>query len=69
MNFLEKWVLKRIAKKLVKNLPDLREKAKNEGKQIFDKYIQQIEQHGEELFDKIQIAIVQFVEKCEDNCK
>lgn len=55
MNFLEKWVLKRIAKKVIKELPDLKEK----GKEI-------IEKHSEEMFNKIQIAIMQVIEKYEN---
>lgn len=65
MNFFEKWVIKRVAKKLVKSLPDLQEK----GKEIIEKYSKEIEKHAQELFDKIEVAIVQFIEKYEDKSK
>ena len=55
MNFFEKWVIKKFAKKVIKELPDLKEK----GKDI-------IENHSEEIFNKIQIAILQVVDKYEN---
>ena len=55
MNFIEKWVIKRFAKKIIKALPDLKVK----GKEI-------IEKHAEEIFNKIQIAIMQVIEKYEN---
>ena len=55
MNFLEKWVIKQFAKKIIKTLPDLKEK----GKEI-------IEKHSEEIFNKIQITILQVVDKYEN---
>lgn len=55
MNFIEKWVLKRLAKKIIKLLPELKVK----GKEI-------IEKHSEEIFNKIQIAIMQVIEKYEN---
>ena len=53
MNFIEKWVLKRLAKKLIKKLPDLAIKK------------EEVEQHIHELFDTIELAIVKFVERYE----
>ena len=58
MNFIEKWVIKKFAKKVIKELPDLKEK----GKEI-------IEKHAEEIFNKIQIAILQIIEKYENKQK
>ena len=52
MNAIENWVIKRIAKKVIGVLPDLKEK----GADIIEKYT-------EELFNKIQIAVVKFVEE------
>lgn len=54
MNAIEKWVLKHVAKKIVKKFPDLKQKG-------FDF----IEKNQEKLFAKIEIAIAQFVEKYE----
>lgn len=54
-NFLEKIFIKRVAKKIIKKFPDL----KNKGDEI-------VEKNAEKLFEKIEIAIVQFVEKFEN---
>lgn len=54
MNWLEKFFIKKIAKKIIKKFPDL----KNKGADI-------VEKNSEKLFEKIEIAIVQFVEKFE----
>ena len=51
-NLLEKVVLKHVAKKVIDIFPDL----KTKGVEIVEKY-------AEELFDKIEIAIVKFVEE------
>lgn len=51
MNAIENWIIKRFAKKLINSLPDLK-----------DKGLDVIEKHAEELLNKIQIAIVKFVE-------
>lgn len=54
MNAIENWVIKRFAKKVIALLPDLK-----------DKGVDLIEKYSEELLNKIQIAVVQFVEKHE----
>ena len=69
MNFIEKFVIKRFAKKLVKKLPDIKQKIEKEGKKIFEKYVKQIEEHSEELYNKVQIAILQVIEKYENKSK
>lgn len=51
-NLLEKVVLKHIAKKIVGIFPDIKVK----GVEIVEKY-------AEELFNKIEIAIVKFIEE------
>lgn len=51
-NLLEKVVLKHIAKKLISIFPEIKAK----GVEIVEKY-------SEELFDKIEIAIVKFIEE------
>lgn len=66
MNFIEKFVLKRIAKKIIKNLPDIKEKIENEGIKIFEKYEQIIKDNAKELLAKIEIAVIQFIEKYEN---
>lgn len=55
MNWLEKFFIKRVAKKIIKKFPDL----KNKGVDI-------VEKNAEKLFEKIEIAIAQFVEKFEN---
>ena len=69
MNFIEKFVIKRFAKKLVIKLPDIKQKIEKEGKKIFEKYVKQIEEHSEELYNKVQIAILQVIEKYENKSK
>lgn len=54
-NFIEKFILKRLAKKIVNKLPKLKEKGVNF-----------VEKNAEKLFEKIEMAIVQFVEKSEN---
>lgn len=48
---IQTWAIKRFAKKVIEVFPDLKEK----GLDIIEKY-------SEELFNKIQIAVIQFVE-------
>lgn len=55
MNFIVKWVMKHVAKKIVKKFPDLKQKG-----------VDFIEKNQEKLFAKIEIAIAQFVEKFEN---
>lgn len=55
MNFIEKWVIKRLAKKIAKSFPDLKMKG-----------VDFIEKNAQELFEKIEIAIAQFIKKFED---
>ena len=62
MNAIEKWVIKHVAKKIVKKLPDLQEK----GKEVVNEYLQKIEINSEELFEKIEVAIVKYFEKFEN---
>lgn len=59
---IEKWVLKSVAKKIIKKLPDLQEK----GKEVVDEYLQKIEINAEELLEKIEVAIVKYIEKFEN---
>ncbi len=58
MNAIEKWIIKRFAKKVIGLLPDLK-----------DKGVDIIEKYSEELLNKIQIAIIQFIEKHEGDSK
>lgn len=58
MDAIERWVIKRFAKKVIGLLPDLKVK----GGEIVEKYT-------EELLNKVQIAIVQFIEKRENESK
>lgn len=51
-NLLEKVILKHIAKKIVGIFPDIKAK----GVEIIEKY-------AEELFNKIEIVIVQFIKE------
>lgn len=62
MNAIEKFIIKRIAKKIIKKLPDLQEK----GKEVVNEYLQKIEINAEELFEKVEIAIVKYFEKFEN---
>lgn len=55
LNWFEKFVIKKFAKKIIKKFPDLKEKG-----------VDFIEENAEKLFEKIEIAIVQFIEKCEN---
>ena len=65
MNFIEKWVMKQVAKKIIKKLPDLQEK----GKEVVNEYLQKIEINAEELFEKIEVTIVKYIEKFENKQK
>lgn len=65
MNAIEKWAIKHVAKKIVKKLPDLQEK----GKEVVNEYLQKIEINAEELFEKIEVAIVNYFEKLADKQK
>lgn len=54
-NFIEKFILKRLAKKIIKKFPTFKEKG-----------VDFVEENAEKLFEKIEMAIVQFVEKSEN---
>ncbi len=51
-NWFEKFILKKLAKKLIKKLPTLKEKG-----------VDLIEKEQQKLFEKIEVAIIQFAEK------
>lgn len=51
-NFLEKFVFKRIVKKLIKAFPSLKEK----GLEIY-------ENNKEEILQKVKVTILEFIEK------
>ena len=51
-NFLEKFVFKRIVKKLIKAFPSLKEK----GLKVY-------EENKEEIFEKIKVVIVEHLKK------
>ncbi len=51
-NFIEIFVIKRIAKKIIKAFPSLK-----------DKGLEIIETHKEEILQKIQIVIFKYIEK------
>lgn len=55
LNWFEKFIIKNFAKKIIKKFPTLKEKG-----------VDFIEENAEKLFEKIEIAIVQFIEKCEN---
>lgn len=61
MNAIEKWVIKHVAKKIVKKLPDLQEK----GIEVINEYSEKIEKNAENLLEEIKIAIVKHIEKFE----
>ncbi len=51
-NWLEKFVIKRIAKKIVKLMPELKEKG-----------IEIIEKHADEILEKVKETILKFLEE------
>ena len=55
LNWFEKFIIKNFAKKIIKKFPSLKEKG-----------VDFIEENAEKLFEKIEIAIVQFIEKREN---
>ena len=59
MNAIEKWIIKNVAKKVVKALPDLEQKALEKGLEVIEKY-------GQELFAKVEILVVKFIEEHKD---
>lgn len=54
-NFLEKFIIKRIAKKLIQGFPTL----KNKG-------VEFIENHKEEIMQKVKITIFDYIQKHKD---
>lgn len=58
MTAIQNWAIKHFAKKVIKAFPDLKE----EGVKIIEKY-------ANELFNKIQITVIQFVEGNKDKSK
>ena len=65
MNAIERWIIKRLAKKVIKMLPYLQEK----GKEVINDYSQKIEENAENLLEEIKITIVKFIEKYENKQK
>lgn len=61
MNWIEKLVIKNLAKKIIKKLPDLQEK----GIEVINEYSEKIEKNAENLLEEIKIAIVKHIEKFE----
>lgn len=55
LNWFEKFIIKKFAKKIIKKFPEFKEKG-----------VDFIEKNAENLFQKIEVAIVQFIEKRED---
>lgn len=55
MNWFEKLLIKKLAKKIIKKFPEFKEKG-----------VDFVEENAEKLFQKIEVAIVQFVEKFEN---
>lgn len=54
-NFLEKFIIKRIVKKIIKAFPSLKEK----GLKIY-------EENKEEILQKVKVTILEYVEKHKD---
>ena len=52
LNWIENFVIKRIAKKLAKAIPALKEKG-----------VEYIEEHAEELVQKVKITIFEYLQK------
>ena len=69
MNSIEKYIIKRLAQNLVKDLPDIKEEAQKKGKKILQKYTQIIKAHTEELYFKIEVTIIKLIEKYENELK
>lgn len=65
LNWIENFIIKRLAKKVIKMLPDLQEK----GKEVINDYSQKIEENAENLLEEIKITIVKFIEKFENKQK
>ena len=57
-NFIEKFLIKKLAKKVIKTIPELKEKG-----------VKIIEKHSEEIFEKLEILIIKFIEKYENKQK
>ena len=58
MNWFEKLLIKKLAKKIIKKFPEFKEKG-----------VDFVEENAEKLFQKVEITIVQFIEKFENKQK
>lgn len=58
LNWIEKFIIKRIAKKIVKAFPSLKEKG-----------VEYIEEHEEELGQKVKVTIFEYLQKLADKQK
>ena len=61
MNWIEKIIIKKMAKRIIKKLPDLQEK----GIEVINEYSEKIEKSAENLLEEIKITIVKHIEKFE----
>ena len=62
MNWIEKIIIKKMAKRIIKKLPDLQEK----GIEVINEYSEKIEKSAENLLEEIKITIVKHIEKFEN---